>query len=168
MSLTLNTSLITLHVFWTPLCMKISTFRDIAPYGPLKHNRRFGRTCRPRLQGRRICEARNQRESRWQTAQSACRNSELYRKQELIALLATCFHAPFLLGLFFDPAPCFSETSFEFQWTTRCYMPEDRTPHSHGCENLRSYISSTCTDLRTTPSGYRTHTTQWLGLQCGI
>jgi hypothetical protein len=33
-----------------------------------------------------------------------------------------------------------SETSVEFQGTTRRYIPEDRKLHSHGCENLNSYI----------------------------
>jgi hypothetical protein len=39
---------------------------DIAPCNPLKVNRRFGGTCRLHLQGRRINQARNQRESRRQ------------------------------------------------------------------------------------------------------
>jgi hypothetical protein len=33
-----------------------------------------------------------------------------------------------------------SETSGDFQQTTRCYIPEDRTLHNHLCENLKSYI----------------------------
>jgi hypothetical protein len=40
----------------------------------------------------------------------------------------------------------FSETSVDFQWATRCYIPEDRTPHNHRCENLKPYMSfGTCT-----------------------
>jgi hypothetical protein len=35
-----------------------------------------------------------------------------------------------------------SETSVDFQWTTRCYIPEDRTLHNHRYENLISYIIS--------------------------
>jgi hypothetical protein len=27
----------------------------------------------------------------------------------------------------------------DFQWTTQCYIPEDRTLHNHCCENLKSY-----------------------------
>jgi hypothetical protein len=63
--------------------MKISIIWDITPCSPLKVNRRFGGTCRLHLQGRRICRARDQREGRWQ--------AEL------------CFHAGFLLSIFFDP-----------------------------------------------------------------
>jgi hypothetical protein len=59
--------------------MKSSIFWDITPCSPLKTNRRFRGTCRLHLQGR-ISRARNQR-----------------------ALLATCFHAGFLSGLFFNP-----------------------------------------------------------------
>jgi hypothetical protein len=33
-----------------------------------------------------------------------------------------------------------SETSVDFQQTTWCYIPEDRTLHNHCCENLKSYI----------------------------
>jgi hypothetical protein len=37
-------------------------------------------------------------------------------------------------------AKCFSETSLDFQQTTRFYMPEDRAiPKGHS-ENLKSYI----------------------------
>jgi hypothetical protein len=39
-------------------------FWDITPCSPLKFNRRFGRTCRLHLQGRKISQARNQRDSR--------------------------------------------------------------------------------------------------------
>jgi hypothetical protein len=35
---------------------------------------------------------------------------------------------------------CCSETSVDFQRTTRRYIPEDRTVHNHPCENLKSYI----------------------------
>jgi hypothetical protein len=147
MSLTLNISLITLHMF----CLKISIFWDITPCSPLKVNRRFGGTCRPHLHGRRICQARNQGASTRQTEQSACRNSGLYRKQEPTVLLATYSHTGPLLGLFFHPemkATCSSEKSVDFQWTTWCYMAEDRILRNHNCENLRYYISSTYTHLR--------------------
>jgi hypothetical protein len=62
--------------------VKSSFSWDITPNGPLKVNRLFGGTCPFHLQGRRISQARNQRESRWQVEQSACRNFGLSRKQE--------------------------------------------------------------------------------------
>jgi hypothetical protein len=37
-------------------------------------------------------------------------------------------------------ATCFSETSADFQWTTRRYIPEDRGLHNQRCENLKSCI----------------------------
>jgi hypothetical protein len=33
----------------------------------------------------------------------------------------------------------FSETSVDFQWTTRRYIAEDRTLHNHRCENFKAY-----------------------------
>jgi hypothetical protein len=71
--------------FWvlTAVIMKSTIFWDITLCSPLKVNRRFGGIYRLHLQGR-ISRARNQRENRWQAE-------------------PTCFHAGFLLGLFFDP-----------------------------------------------------------------
>jgi hypothetical protein len=34
---------------------------------------------------------------------------------------------------------CSSETSVDFQYATRRYIPEDRNPHNHSCENLKFY-----------------------------
>jgi hypothetical protein len=34
---------------------------------------------------------------------------------------------------------CSSETSVDFQQTTRRCIPEDRTLHNHRCKNLKSY-----------------------------
>jgi hypothetical protein len=83
----------------TAMVMKRFVFWDITPCSPLKVNRRFGGTCRIHLQGRRINQARNQHESC-----SLAYSSTL--KME---------------------ATCFSETSVDFQQTTRHYIPEDRT-----------------------------------------
>jgi hypothetical protein len=60
---------------------------------------------------------------------------------KLIALLATCFHTGFLLGLFHDPedgATYSYETLTEFQCSIQRYIPEVRILHNHHCENLRS------------------------------
>jgi hypothetical protein len=40
--------------------VEYSVFWDISPCGPAKVNGRFGGTCLPHLQGRRITRARNQ------------------------------------------------------------------------------------------------------------
>jgi hypothetical protein len=50
--------------------------------------------------------------------------------RKFTALLATCFHACFLFGLFSTlkmEATCSSEAFVEFQRTTQQYIPEDRT-----------------------------------------
>jgi hypothetical protein len=84
--------------------MKSPIFWDIRPCGPSKVNRRFGGTYRLHLQGRRISRESNQRDGRWQAegfclAYSSTMNVEATRS---------------------------SETSVNFQPTTRCYIPEDK------------------------------------------
>jgi hypothetical protein len=70
----------------------------------MKINWCFRRICRPHLQGRRISQARNQRE-----VAELCLTYSLTLKMEMT---------------------CFSEMSVDFQWTTGHYTPEGRTPHS--------------------------------------
>jgi hypothetical protein len=65
----------------TAVVMKSTVFWDITLCSRLKVNRRFGETYRHHRQGRQISQVRNQRK----------------------AVLATSFHAGFLLGFFFDP-----------------------------------------------------------------
>jgi hypothetical protein len=55
--------------------------------------------------------------------------------------LPPAFTLIFLLGLFFDHedgGDMFLRNIFDFQRTTRSYIPEDRTLHKHRCENLKS------------------------------
>jgi hypothetical protein len=40
-------------------------------------------------------------------------------------------------------ATCSSETSFDFQWTKRRYIPEDRIIHNLRCQNLKPYGDNT-------------------------
>jgi hypothetical protein len=59
------------------------------------------------------------------------------------AVLATCFTLVSFLAYSSTlkmEATCSSEMSLDFQRTTRCYIPEDRTLHNHRCENLRSCV----------------------------
>jgi hypothetical protein len=101
--------------------MKSSIFSDITPRSPLKFNGRFGGTCHLQLQGRRIRQARNQHE----------------------ALFATCFTLVSYLAYFSIltmEVTYSSETSVDFQRTTRLYIPEDVTLHNHRSKNLKSYI----------------------------
>jgi hypothetical protein len=58
-----------------------------------------------------------------------------------VALLATCFHAGFLLAYSSTPkmeATCSSETSADFLWAIRRCIPEDKTIHNNCCENIKS------------------------------
>jgi hypothetical protein len=93
--------------------MKSTIFWDITPCSPLSIKRRFGGTYRLHLQD---------------------------RKNKLSKKPATCFHAGFLLSLFFlMEAICSSETSVNTQRTARRYIPEDGTFHNHRFESFKSY-----------------------------
>jgi hypothetical protein len=50
-------------------------------------------------------------------------------------------HAGFLPSALKMGATYASEMSIDFQWTTWCYIPEDRTFHDHCCQNLELYMS---------------------------
>jgi hypothetical protein len=86
-----------------------SIFWDLTPCSPLKVNRRFGGTFRFHVQGRRISQVRNQREA-------GSKHSSALKKKI-----------------------CSSETSVDFQQTTRFYISDDRTLHNHRRENLKFY-----------------------------
>jgi hypothetical protein len=83
---------------------------------PLSCIRRFGRSYRLHLQGRRMSRARNQRESR-------CLLDGLLNYSSTLKMEAIRS----------------SETLGATQWTTRRHIPEDDTLHNHRCENLKSY-----------------------------
>jgi hypothetical protein len=83
----------------TAMFIKISIYWDITPCRPLKVNRCFAETCWIHLQGRKTSWTRNLREAG--------------SKQGSLKKEATF--------------P--SETSIDFQRTTRCYIPEDTTLH---------------------------------------
>jgi hypothetical protein len=102
--------------------MKSSIFWDITPCSQLKVNRRFGETWRLHLQCQRIRRKRNQRENLF------CLPPEFR--------LVSCSDYSSTLKM---EAVCSSETSVDFQRTTRRYIPQDRTLHNHRCENLKSY-----------------------------
>jgi hypothetical protein len=87
----------------TAVVMKSSIFWDVTPCSLLEVNRRFGGTCRLRLQCRRISQAKSQRGSRWQAEPT------LKKK-----------------------ATCSSETSVDFQWTTRSYLSGGIILHIYG------------------------------------
>jgi hypothetical protein len=89
----------------TEVVMKSYIFWVITSCSLLKVNRRFWGTCHLHLRSLRISQARNR------------------------ALLTTCFHAGFLLGLYFEPqteAKYSSETSTDFQRATQRYISENR------------------------------------------
>jgi hypothetical protein len=55
----------------TAVVMKNSIFWNITLFSPLKVYRRFGGTYRLHLKGQRMSQARNKRESSWQTCSAA-------------------------------------------------------------------------------------------------
>jgi hypothetical protein len=87
------------------------------PCSRLKVNRRFGGTRRPHHHSRIISRAWKQVASRAFTLVSCSTYSSILNMEAI----------------------CSSETSVDFQWTTRRYIPEDRTLHNHRFENLKLY-----------------------------
>jgi hypothetical protein len=90
---------------------------DITPYSPLKVNQRFGGTHRLHLQSPRYMPSKK----------------PAWKK---VANRASCSAYSSTLKM---EAMCSSETSADFQRTTRRYIPEDSTLYNHHCENLKSY-----------------------------
>jgi hypothetical protein len=88
--------------------MKSSIFWDITPCGPFKVNRSFGGTCRLHLQGLRISQERNQRES------GLC----LPPAFTLVSCLAYS-------STLETEETCSSKMSVDFQRATRRYVPQN-------------------------------------------
>jgi hypothetical protein len=126
------------YEIFTAVAMKSSVFWDVTPYSPLKVNWRFRGRYRLHSEGRRISQTRNQRESKWLGDVQSVDSQLTFRrnvfpsagsKNSKRTVLATCFYASFLLGLFFDPEDrddLPSETSVDLHRTTRRYILEDR------------------------------------------
>jgi hypothetical protein len=91
----------------TAVVMMCTIFWDITPCSQFKVSRSFGRTYRLHVQGRRISRATNVKAGDKQSR-----------------LLATCSAYSSTLKM---EAICSSETSADFQRTTRRYIPEDST-----------------------------------------
>jgi hypothetical protein len=93
--------------------MKRSVFWDITPCSSLKGNRRFGRTCRLYLWGRKI-----------KTLLAA------------VFILISCLVCSSTLKM---EMTYYSETSVDLQQIIRRYMLEDRRFHKRHCKNLISF-----------------------------
>jgi hypothetical protein len=91
--------------------MESSIFWDITPCSPFKISRWFGWTCRLQLQGRRISQARDQCESRWQAEDLAFR----------LVSRSTCT-LTLMMGAIYSP-----QTSVDIQRTALRHIPEDGT-----------------------------------------
>jgi hypothetical protein len=122
------TSVHSLLLLQTSQNMKSTVFWDITPCGPLKVKQYFGGPCHLNLQGQRICQARNQHESRWFCLPS-------------IFMLVSWLAYSLIQKM---EATCSSATSVDLQWATQSYIPEDRTLHNQGYENLNSCIHKIC------------------------
>jgi hypothetical protein len=90
---------------------------DITLCNTFKVNQCFRGTCRPHLHSQRICQVRNEHESR------------LSPPFTLVSSLA-------YTSTMKTEGVCPSEISVDIQWTTQRYFLGDRTLHIHHCENL--------------------------------
>jgi hypothetical protein len=121
-----------------------SIFWDIMPRSPLKFGRRFGGIYRLNLHCLRIGEARNQHVAGSKENNSLVESWGLSRKQEGFARRSVSSHWLSLFcylhysGFLLDYSSALkteaispSETSVDFQRTTRCYVTQNRTFHNH-------------------------------------
>jgi hypothetical protein len=113
----------------TAVLMKSSVLWGITPCSPLKVNRRFGGTCRLHLQGRRTSK---QETNVKQVASRVILCNPKFRQVDCSAWYLTCFTLVSWLACYLTlkmEATCSSESSVDFQRTTRRYIPEDKTLH---------------------------------------
>jgi hypothetical protein len=94
----------------TAVVLKSTIFWDRTPCSPLKVNQQFGGTYHLHLQGREVSQGRNQREA----ASSSV----------ICFTLVSCL--AYILTLNMEVI-CSSKKSFDFQRTTRRYIPGDIT-----------------------------------------
>jgi hypothetical protein len=76
----------------TTVVMKSSVFRNITLCSPLKGDRLLRRTCRLHLQGPKINQVSNQRESRWLCLSLLTNYTELYSRKYNSSLLYILSH----------------------------------------------------------------------------
>jgi hypothetical protein len=67
-------------------------------------------------------------------------NNPSKKPPDLCLLPAWCWCFAWLSSTLNMEATCSSETTVDFQRTTRNYIPEDRILHNHRCEDLKSYL----------------------------
>jgi hypothetical protein len=102
----------------TNVQLKSIIFLDITPCSPLKLNKSFGRTYHLHLQDRRLNRAKYQ----------------LFLLPAFTLVSCSAYSSTLKMELIFS-----SETSVDFQRTTRHYIPENNTLYNHCCEHLKSY-----------------------------
>jgi hypothetical protein len=116
----------------TKFSVKDFVFWDITLCSPLKINRRFGETC--------------------------------VQAKEETSIKQVASRALIPVGLFFDTEmkmTCSFETSVEFQWTKRRYIPDDGTLLDHRCENHNSCTSCRFWHSRYGSAGYLPFKAHW-------
>jgi hypothetical protein len=73
---------------------------------------------------------------------SIFRYEELAKQEICRVLLAACFVVISFSACSFTlkmQAACSTKILVDFHWSTWPYIPEDGTPHTHHCENLKFY-----------------------------
>jgi hypothetical protein len=85
-----------------------------------------------------------------------------YKTRSACHLLVSC---PAYFSTLKMEVICSSETSVDFQRTTRRYIPEDSTLHNYRCENLKFYKTYEGYSTRQIAAGPRQHSNSWFQVQ---